>query len=91
MTKAFIGLGSNLGDPLSQLQHAVQALAALPATQLVRLSGIYQSAPVGPGEQPDYLNAAAQLDTAIPAPELLAHLHRIEAAQGRERQERWGA
>ena len=91
MTTAFVGLGSNLGDPLAQLRRAATALAALPATRLLRLSGIYRSGAVGPGEQPDYLNAAAQLDTQIAAPDLLALLHRIESDQGRERRERWGA
>lgn len=91
MTTAYIGLGSNLHDPLQQLRRAVRSLAALPVTRLEELSAIYRSAAVGPGQQPDYLNAVARLDTAIPAPDLLAHLHRIEADQGRERRQRWGA
>jgi 2-amino-4-hydroxy-6-hydroxymethyldihydropteridine diphosphokinase len=91
MTTAYIGLGSNLHDPLQQLRQAVRSLAALPDTRLERLSAIYRSAAVGPGRQPDYLNAVARLDTVIAAPELLARLHRIEAGQGRERRERWGA
>jgi 2-amino-4-hydroxy-6-hydroxymethyldihydropteridine diphosphokinase len=91
VTAAYIGLGSNLADPLQQLQRAAQALATLPETRLDTLSSIYRSAAIGPGEQADYLNAVAKIDTALPPAELLAALHRIEATQGRQRIERWGA
>jgi 2-amino-4-hydroxy-6-hydroxymethyldihydropteridine diphosphokinase len=81
---AFIGLGANLGDPLPALQRALEALARLPHTRLVRSSRTYRSAPVDAGG-PDYFNAVAQLQTGLAAPELLACLQGIEAAAGRER------
>jgi 2-amino-4-hydroxy-6-hydroxymethyldihydropteridine diphosphokinase len=81
---AFVGLGANLGDPLRALQAALAALARLPSTRLVRSSRIYRSAPVDAGG-PDYLNAVAELETGLAAPELLAQLQRVEQAAGRER------
>ena len=91
MSKAYIGLGSNLEDPLAQLRRATAALAALPDTTLVAASSVYRSSPVGPDGQPDYLNAAARLDTALEPLTLLRALQAIEDAQGRVRGERWGA
>ena len=90
MTPAYIALGSNLQDPLSQLQRAVIALRALPDAQFQRISSIYRSAAVGPGTQPDYLNAVALLTTTLPPIALLEALQQIEQAQGRTRSERWG-
>ncbi|MFC1578892.1 2-amino-4-hydroxy-6-hydroxymethyldihydropteridine diphosphokinase [Pseudomonadota bacterium] len=90
MITAYIGLGSNLLEPLRQLRRAVQAIAALPQSQLGRVSTAYRSRAVGPGEQPDYLNAVLQLDTALAAPQLLAAMQTIERAQGRVRTVRWG-
>lgn len=81
---AFVGLGANLGDPLRALEEALGALDRLPGTRLVRVSRVYRSAPVDAGG-PDYFNAVAQLETRLPAPELLAHLQAIELAAGRER------
>lgn len=81
---AFIGLGANLGDAQRALQDALQALDRLPHTRLVRSSRIYRSAPVDAGG-PDYLNAVAQVDTGLSAPELLAQLQALELAAGRER------
>lgn len=91
MTLAYIGLGSNLDNPPLQLAHALQALSQLPNTRLVATSALYQSAPVGPQHQPDYLNAAVALDTELAPLMLLDHLQAIETAQGRVRIERWGA
>ena len=79
MTPAYIALGSNLGDPAAQLKAAVAALARLPQSRLERLSRVYRSAAVGPGTQPDYLNAAALLLTALPPLPLLRALQAIEA------------
>ncbi len=90
MTAAFIGLGSNLNDPPRQLQRAVTALGALPDSTVARVSSVYASAPVGPTDQPDYLNAVLLLETALPPAALLRALQDIEDAQGRERGERWG-
>ena len=90
--RCFIGMGSNLADPENQLADAVTALGRLPATQLRAVSGLYRSAPLGPPDQPDYLNAVAALDTQLQAETLLDHLQEIERAQGRVREgERWGA
>ena len=90
MITAYIGLGSNLLDPLAQLRKAVRAVADLPQSRLRRVSNAYRSAAVGPGEQPDYLNAVIQLDTDLEAPRLLAALQAIEQHQGRVRTVRWG-
>jgi 2-amino-4-hydroxy-6-hydroxymethyldihydropteridine diphosphokinase len=91
MTPAYVGLGSNLQQPLLQLRRALIAIAQLPSSQLVRVSSVYHSAAVGPGEQPDYLNAVLQLDTTLQPGELLAALQAIEQAQGRVRTIHWGA
>jgi len=84
VTVAFVGLGANLGDGPATLALAFEALAGLPATTLLRRSPLYGSAPVDAGG-PDYVNAVAQIDTALDAPALLARLQAIELAHGRER------
>ncbi|MGN6831232.1 2-amino-4-hydroxy-6-hydroxymethyldihydropteridine diphosphokinase [Paucibacter sp. M5-1] len=81
---AFIGLGANLGDTARTLTLALEALAALPDTELLAVSSLYRSAPVD-ASGPDYLNAAARLETALPPEELLRRLQAIELAHGRER------
>lgn len=90
MTAAFIGLGSNLDGPASQLDRAIASIGRLPESVVVAVSSYYRSAPLGPVEQPDFVNAAIQLDTALTATELLRRLHGIERDQGRTRGERWG-
>lgn len=90
MTPAYIALGSNLRSPQSQLKKAVAALNMLPDTQLIRVSSIYRSAAVGPGTQPDYLNAVLLLETKLSAPALLDAMQQIELKQGRMRDIRWG-
>lgn len=87
--RAFIGLGSNLQKPHTQLERALQALSQLPESRLIATSALYQSRPVGP-PQPDYLNAVAGLDTALAPLALLDQLQAIEDAQDRQRKERWG-
>lgn len=87
---AFIALGSNLQDPPRQLNLALTALAALPETQLIAVSSFYRSTAVGPGEQPDYLNAVARLQTTLSPTLLLEKLQTIETQQGRTRETRWG-
>jgi len=92
MTPAYIGLGSNLQGPRKQLRRALDALRELPASRLDAVSSLYSSAPVGPREQPFYLNAVARLETELPPRELLARLREIERRQGRARgAERWQA
>jgi 2-amino-4-hydroxy-6-hydroxymethyldihydropteridine diphosphokinase len=88
--RAFLGLGSNLGDRLGYLQLAVDGLAASPGVHVVAVSPVYETAPVGGPEQPDYLNAVAEVDTTLTARELLALANAIEAEAERVRKERWG-
>ncbi len=90
MARAYIGLGSNLDDPLAQVQQALERLAELPDTRLIDQSRLYRSAPVGPEGQPDYINAVACLETALPPEILLDHLQQLEHLQGRVRTLRWG-
>jgi 2-amino-4-hydroxy-6-hydroxymethyldihydropteridine diphosphokinase len=85
MTVAYVGLGANIGDPRRQLEAAIEKLKNLPDTNFVLLSGFYKSAPAGYVNQPDFLNAVARLDTALPAERLLENLQKIEQGQGRER------
>jgi len=87
---AYIGVGSNLGEPRAQVLAAFDALAALPHTQLVARSRLYRTRPFGPVKQGDFINAVARLETGLSARELLAAIRRIEAAAGRIRDERWG-
>jgi len=89
-TTAFIGLGSNLDDPIDQVQRALLELAALPQTLLTAHSSLYRSDPVGPPGQPDYINAVAQLDTCLGAEALLDQLQRLEQLHRRRRIVRWG-
>ncbi|PKM04484.1 MAG: 2-amino-4-hydroxy-6-hydroxymethyldihydropteridine diphosphokinase [Gammaproteobacteria bacterium HGW-Gammaproteobacteria-6] len=89
--RCYIGLGSNQADPASQLRRALQAMAALPETRLAGCSRLYSSAPMGPQDQPSYVNAVAALDTDLAPHVLLDGLQQIELQQGRERKaERWG-
>ena len=88
--RAFVGVGSNLGDRWGKLALAARALRAAPRTALVRASRVYDTAPVGP-PQPRYLNAVLELETELPAEELLAALQEVERAGGRVRGARWGA
>jgi len=87
---AYIGLGSNLDKPESQLKTAIEALAGLPQTGLQACSSLYRSAPMGPQDQPDYVNAVVQLSTALEAEVLLDKLQGIERAHGRVRAQHWG-
>lgn len=90
MTSCYIALGSNLEQPARQLQQALVALKDLPDSIVGPVSSFYRSAAVGPGEQPDYLNAVLQLDTALSPLTLLDALQDIETYQGRTRETRWG-
>ena len=88
---AVVALGANLGDASGTLAAAVGELAELPGVELVGLSPLVESDPVGGVEQPVYLNAVARVETTLTAADLLAALHRIEARHGRTREVRWGA
>lgn len=86
MTRAFLSLGSNLGDRPGYLRAALRALVAGPRMELVGVSGVYETEPVEVEEdQPDYLNCVAEVRCGLPAVELLRYCEGIEAALGRER------
>lgn len=87
---AWIGLGSNLDDPPAQLRRALAALADTANITLQAVSPFYRSAPMGPADQPDYVNAAARIMTTLAPEALLAVLQTIEQQQGRVRGRRWG-
>jgi 2-amino-4-hydroxy-6-hydroxymethyldihydropteridine diphosphokinase len=88
--RAYIGLGSNLDDPPEQLKRATEALANLPRTRLTARSPCYRSAPMGPKDQPDYLNGVVALDTELEPLALLAALQSIERKHQRIRERHWG-
>lgn len=88
----FIGLGSNLDNPVEQINNARQALATIDSINEIAFSSLYRSAPMGPQDQPDYVNAVLAITTSLSAHQLLAELQNIEQQQGRQRNgERWGA
>jgi 2-amino-4-hydroxy-6-hydroxymethyldihydropteridine diphosphokinase len=89
MALAYIGLGSNLEEPLAQVKRALEELAELEQTRLLARSSLYSSLPVGP-EQPDYINAVALLDTGFEPLALLDALQAIEQAHQRVRIQHWG-
>jgi 2-amino-4-hydroxy-6-hydroxymethyldihydropteridine diphosphokinase len=84
--RVFIGLGSNLADPVAQVTDALNALDKLPGTRLRRRSSLYRSAPVGYLEQPDFINAVAQLETELTPRALLDKLLLLEHERGRTRE-----
>jgi len=86
----YVGLGSNLDNPEFQMTTAIEALAGLPQTRLQARSSLYRSAPMGPQDQPDYVNAVVQLLTGLGPEALLDSLHGIEREQGRVRAQHWG-
>jgi 2-amino-4-hydroxy-6-hydroxymethyldihydropteridine diphosphokinase len=90
VTRAYIALGSNLGDRLAHLQFAVDALAATDRVRVVAVSRVYETAPVGGPEQDAYLNAVVALATDLGPAELLTRAQRIEADAHRVRAGRWG-
>ncbi|MDO6444879.1 2-amino-4-hydroxy-6-hydroxymethyldihydropteridine diphosphokinase [Colwellia sp. 1_MG-2023] len=92
MTLAYIGLGSNLSDPKAQIHQAIEQVKAIPNTRSTSISSLYFSRPMGPQDQPDYMNAVMAVETNLPALALLDHLQAIENKAGRVRKEnRWGA
>ncbi|MDR3388376.1 MAG: 2-amino-4-hydroxy-6-hydroxymethyldihydropteridine diphosphokinase [Rudaea sp.] len=91
MAIVYIGLGSNLADPRVQVESGLRALAALPGTRVLRHSCLYQTAPWGKADQPEFVNAVAQIETALVPGALLEGLLAIERSAGRERDAtRWG-
>jgi 2-amino-4-hydroxy-6-hydroxymethyldihydropteridine diphosphokinase len=87
---AYVGIGSNLQSPRDRVLEAVERMVALPATRVVLRSQLYLTRPLGPQDQPDFVNAAVGLLTQLSARELLAELLGIERSMGRDRHERWG-
>jgi 2-amino-4-hydroxy-6-hydroxymethyldihydropteridine diphosphokinase len=85
VTIAYVGIGSNLAEPRTQVLDAFEELDRLPHTRVVKRSSLYRTAPVGHAAQPDFINAVAQLETGLPAERLLAELQQIESRHGRRR------
>jgi 2-amino-4-hydroxy-6-hydroxymethyldihydropteridine diphosphokinase len=83
--RCYVGLGSNLDNPTRQIETALHQLHVLPSIRCVNVSSLYHSLPMGPADQPNYINAVAELMTGIPATELLGELLKIETAHGRHR------
>ncbi|CAQ82899.1 MULTISPECIES: 2-amino-4-hydroxy-6-hydroxymethyldihydropteridine diphosphokinase [Photorhabdus] len=91
MARVYIALGSNLAKPVQQVKNALAALKELPETEFITCSSMYRTKPMGPQDQPDFLNAVVALETTLAPEELLNHTQAIELAQGRVRKnERWG-
>ncbi|MCK2185549.1 2-amino-4-hydroxy-6-hydroxymethyldihydropteridine diphosphokinase [Halomonas getboli] len=88
--RAWIGLGSNLDDPHGHVERALAELDALPLTRRHRASSRYASRPLGPADQPDFVNAVAELETRLSPLALLDQLQALEQRHGRVRGRRWG-
>ena len=91
MNQVYVGLGSNLDKPLLQLQRAIDYIRNIENVKLHNTSNFYRSAPMGPQDQPDYINAVVELSTDLSAEDLLDSMQEIENKQGRVRLQRWGA
>lgn len=90
MTRCFIGLGSNLGDRAVNLQNAYERIGSHPDCECIGISPYYDTTPMGPQNQPDFLNAACEIYTSLTPHELLSLCKSIEAEMGRTASERWG-
>ena len=90
-TICYIGLGSNLCNPIEQIRQAIASLDCIEQSYILSYSSFYQSAPMGPQDQPAFINAVAKLATGLEPLTLLDELHTIENQQGRKRASRWGA
>lgn len=89
--RAYIGLGSNLDNPKRHVLTAIDQLGRLPYTQMLARSSLYRSDPMGPPDQPEYINAVAEIETLLTPRALLDELLRVEIAHGRTRSAtRWG-
>ena len=88
--QVYIGLGSNLEDPAVQIKTALKDINEIEHTRLIKDSGLFKSRPMGPQDQPDYLNAVALIETKLDEVTLLDRLQKIENAHGRIRQRYWG-
>jgi 2-amino-4-hydroxy-6-hydroxymethyldihydropteridine diphosphokinase len=91
MIKVYIAIGSNLEQPVAQAENAIKALKTLPKSTFLTASSLYSSTPMGPQDQPDYINAVAAVETELTPLELLDRTQAIEQKQGRVRKaDRWG-
>jgi len=90
MSLVYIGLGANLDQPQQQVEQALIELARLPSSKLVTQSSLYHSKPVGPQDQPDYVNAVALIETELSPLDLLDKLQQLEQEHGRIRKRHWG-
>src|SRR5450756_975428 len=88
--RAYLGLGSNLGDRLGHLRAGVSSLSGARGVDVVAVSSVYRTEPVGGPEQPEFLNAVVAVSTTLAPRELLALTRRIEGERDRMRKERWG-
>ncbi len=88
--RAYLGLGSNLGDRHANIAEAARRLSETPGVRVVKLSSLHETAPVGGPPQGDFINAACEVETSLPPRELLAAVLAIEQAMGRVRSVRWG-
>lgn len=89
--EAYIGLGSNLSGPQAQVSSAMQELNSIPETNVLKVSSLYISKPMGPSDQPDYVNAVAKISTNLSPERLLVELQGIEQSHRRQRNgQRWG-
>lgn len=87
MAKTYISVGSNIGNRLENCRKAVSAVADI--ARVTAVSSVYETEPVGPKDQPDFINCAVEIETDLPPRKLLAELLSIEDALGRVRKERW--
>ena len=91
MSVAFVGLGSNLGEPAAQVERAIEALRRLPHSSMTKRSSLYRTAPWGGIEQPDFVNGVVAIETTLTAQALMEELLAIERRLGRRRDvERYG-
>ena len=86
----YLGLGSNIESPIMQIKTAIKALNELPESKVLVSSGYYKSKPMGPKDQPDYVNAVVEIETVWSADELLKKCQLIEQSQGRVKNRHWG-
>jgi len=90
MTIVYIGLGSNMESPKQQIKSAIKSIGEISAAQILKVSSLYSSKPMGPQNQNNYINSVAKIDTDLTPHELLECLQDIENQHGRIRKERWG-
>ncbi len=87
---AYLGIGSNLGDPVQNCREALRQISTLNGSEVLRRSSLYRTEPVGVEAQGWFVNGVVEIRTAFPAAQLLKALQWIERSMGRERTERWG-